>query len=388
MSAAAFTLWWSRSTRRFRAGLAIAIVAMVAFAVSVSSGGPNASAHATAQGQRTSASWPSLSGTSQRAAAARTVALGTSASTTTTAPLHLGANSTSGSSGAPATSATLDATIAGIVAGIPSEWQAPGWSYTIVPATSNGAFGDTWGVSPPVSQFSRSQMTPLLASAGGYQTIKMVVLHEAENAKAYSVVNANDWSTVPGWPSQFAAQVSLEPGYDDVDAAANCLELGALGFQLAPSSGYAEEDISGGCSPSLAAWLTQQVAAATASQQAPAAPAAAPSQGTVTTSAPTSSASTSAPAPTQVNTPAPTPPAPLHTSENMNGPGTAQIHVTTSAPSQLVVTDQVTGAVLLDQQVPAGGGTYALVLSNADTDTITLTFTSGGGGSISLTGVS
>jgi hypothetical protein len=161
---------------------------------------------------------------------------------------------------------TLDSYIAGILATIPEQWRVAGWVYTIVAATPNGAMGDTWGPvgqTAPYSEYSRSLMTPLMASTDGREAIEMVVLHEAMNAKAYSVVDANNWSSVPGWPAAFAAQVSPEPGYDDIDAAANCLELGALGFSLNPGSGYAEEDIAGGCSPALASWLTRQVAAAT-----------------------------------------------------------------------------------------------------------------------------
>jgi hypothetical protein len=267
------------------------------------------------------------------------------------------------------------------VAGIPPQWKAPGWTYAIVATTPNGAFGDTWGGSPPVSQFSRSQLTPLLATAGGLQTVKMVVLHEAENAKAYSVVDADNWSDVPGWPATFASEVVLEPGYDDVDAAANCLELGALGFQLAPSSGYAEEDIVGGCSPALAAWLTQQVADA----GQPPAPvqfvAAAADQGGATS---TPSGQPSTPAPTPTATPAPA--APEQTSEVIYGPGTAALHVTSASTAQLVVTDQVSGVVLLDQPIPAGGDDYSLVLTNGDTDSVTVTFSSGGGG-LSISGV-
>ena len=159
----------------------------------------------------------------------------------------------------------LDDYIAGIIATIPAQWRVEGWSYTIVDATPNGAMGDTWGpdgTTAPYSQYSRSLMTPLMSSPGGQSAIEMVVLHEAMNAKAYSVVDANDWSSVAGWPATFAASITLEPGYNDIDAAANCLELGALGFSLSQTSGYAESDIVGGCNPNLANWLTAQIAAA------------------------------------------------------------------------------------------------------------------------------
>ena len=97
----------------------------------------------------------------------------------------------------------LDDYIAGIIATIPAQWRVEGWSYTIVDATPNGAMGDTWGpdgTTAPYSQYSRSLMTPLMSSPGGQSAIEMVVLHEAMNAKAYSVVDANDWSSVAGWP--------------------------------------------------------------------------------------------------------------------------------------------------------------------------------------------
>jgi hypothetical protein len=159
----------------------------------------------------------------------------------------------------------LSSYIASVVATIPPQWKVPHWWYAIVTTTPNAAMGDTWGPSgsaPPYSKFSRSQMNLLMGTAGGRQAITMVVLHEAMNALAYSVVDQNSWSGVPGWPGTFASEVVPRPGYDDIDAAANCLELGALSFTLNPSSGYTEDDMVGGCSPTLATWLTRHVASA------------------------------------------------------------------------------------------------------------------------------
>jgi hypothetical protein len=189
----------------------------------------------------------------------------TTASPTTTPTVPVSAPTQAPANPGPASppAETLDSYVAGILADIPSGWTVTGWNYTIVAATPNGAMGDTWGPvgsAAPYSEFSRSLMTPLMASEGGREALEMVILHEAMNAKAYSVVDADNWSTVAGWPATFAAEVIPEPGYDDIDAAANCLELGALGFSLNPDSGYAEEDVAGGCSASLAAWLTSEVA--------------------------------------------------------------------------------------------------------------------------------
>lgn len=197
---------------------------------------------------------------------APTPAPNTAVTTTTIAPAPATPPAAAPSTAAtPPATQSLDDYVGGIINQIPAQWRVPGWTYSIVDATPNGAMGDTWGPAggaASYSQYSRSLMTPLMSTSGGQSAIEMVVLHEAMNAKAYSVVDANDWSTVAGWPATFASEVSLEPGYNDIDAAANCLELGALGFSLDQSSGFAESDIVGGCSQGLASWLTAQIAAA------------------------------------------------------------------------------------------------------------------------------